>query len=43
MRSAARVVAVLYGVGPRLDEAPELLFRLRSVKAEDLVVGGKGR
>ena len=31
------VAAVLYGVGARLDEEPELLFRLRSVKAEDLV------
>ena len=31
--------AVLYGVGSRLDERPELLFRLRDVVAEDLVVG----
>ena len=31
--------AVLYGVGSRLDERPELLFRLRDVDAEDLVVG----
>ncbi|ANY84483.1 hypothetical protein BB934_40535 (plasmid) [Microvirga ossetica] len=31
------VAAVLYGVGARLDERPELLFRLRSVDAQDLV------
>jgi len=31
------VAAVLYGVGARLDESPELLFRLRAVDAGDLV------
>ncbi|NBJ13856.1 SWIM zinc finger family protein [Microvirga arsenatis] len=31
------VAAVLYGVGARLDEAPELLFRLRAVDGKDLV------
>ena len=31
--------AVLYGVGSRLDDRPELLFRLRDIDAEDLVVG----
>jgi len=31
------VAAVLYGIGARLDAQPELLFRLRQVKAEDLV------
>ena len=31
--------AVLYGVGSRLDDRPELFFRLRDVDAEDLVVG----
>lgn len=31
------VAAVLYGVGARLDEAPELLFTLRQVSANDLV------
>ena len=31
------VAAVLYGVGVRLDEAPELLFRLRAVDEKDLV------
>jgi uncharacterized Zn finger protein len=31
------VAAVLYGVGARLDEQPELLFRLRAVDEKDLV------
>jgi len=31
------VAAVLYGVGARLDENPELLFRLRAVNADDLL------
>ncbi len=31
--------AVLYGIGSRLDDRPELLFRLRDVDADDLVVG----
>lgn len=31
------VAAVLYGVGARLDEAPELFFRLRGVDVADLV------
>ena len=31
------VAAVLYGIGARLDEQPELLFRLRGVDAKDLV------
>ena len=31
------VAAVLYGVGVRLDEQPELLFRLRNVDVADLV------
>jgi len=31
------VAAVLYGVGARLDEQPELLFRLRSVDADELI------
>ena len=31
------VAAVLYGVGARLDEQPELLFTLRQVEAGDLV------
>lgn len=31
------IAAVLYGVGARLDEQPELLFKLRKVDAQDLV------
>jgi uncharacterized Zn finger protein len=31
------VAAVLYGVGARLDESPELLFRLRAANYEDLI------
>jgi uncharacterized Zn finger protein len=31
------VAAVLYGVGARLDEGPELLFTLRSVNHEELI------
>jgi uncharacterized Zn finger protein len=33
------VAAVLYGVGARLDHAPELLFRLRAVDEAALVAG----
>ena len=33
------VAAVLYAVGARLDERPELLFRLRAVDENDLVAG----
>ena len=31
------LAAVLYGVGARLDESPELLFRLRGVDYEELI------
>jgi uncharacterized Zn finger protein len=31
------VAAVLYGIGARLDEKPELLFRLRAVNEKDLI------
>ncbi|MHB8523687.1 MAG: SWIM zinc finger family protein [Limisphaerales bacterium] len=31
------VAAVLYGVGARLDEQPELLFKLRGIDAADLI------
>ena len=31
------VAAVLYGIGARLDDQPELLFRLRAVNEKDLV------
>jgi hypothetical protein len=33
------VAAVLYGVGARLDERPEVLFQLRAVDENDLVSG----
>ncbi|MGQ0506002.1 MAG: SWIM zinc finger family protein [Myxococcaceae bacterium] len=37
------VAAVLYGVGARLDERPELLFKLRKVDENDLIArAGKG-
>lgn len=34
------VAAVLYGVGARLDEKPELLFLLRGVNHEELITAG---
>jgi hypothetical protein len=37
------VAAVLYGVGARLDERPELLFTLRKVDEQDLIAkAGRG-
>jgi uncharacterized Zn finger protein len=37
------VAAVLYGVGARLDEKPELLFKLRKVDEKELIAhAGKG-
>jgi uncharacterized Zn finger protein len=37
------VAAVLYGIGARLDEQPELLFRLRAVDEKELIAkAGKG-
>ena len=37
------VAAVLYGIGARLDEQPELLFALRKVDQQDLIAdGGQG-
>ncbi len=36
------VAAVLYGVGARLDEKPELLFLLRGVDHEELISAGAG-
>ena len=36
-RMCKHVAAVLYGVGSRLDQQPELLFQLRRVEAKDLV------
>jgi uncharacterized Zn finger protein len=38
------VAAVLYGVGARFDQQPELLFRLREVDEKELIAGaGKAR
>lgn len=38
------VAAVLYGIGARLDEQPELAFKLRAVDHAELIVGAaKGR
>jgi uncharacterized Zn finger protein len=38
------VAAVLYGIGARFDERPELLFHLHDLKADDLIAkAGKGR
>ncbi len=34
------VAAVLYGVGVRLDQQPELLFRLRAVNEKELIASG---
>jgi hypothetical protein len=36
------VAAVLYGVGARLDQSPELLFRLRQVDEGDLITRAGG-
>jgi hypothetical protein len=36
-RLCKHLAAVLYGIGARLDDAPELLFVLRGVEAEELV------
>jgi hypothetical protein len=33
---------VLYGIGARLDERPELLFLLRCVDQQDLIAGADG-
>ena len=37
------VAATLYGVGVRLDEDPEMLFRLRQVKHEELAASATAR
>ena len=36
------VAAVLYGIGARFDEQPELLFRLREVDEQELIVKAGG-
>ena len=35
------VAAVLYGIGARLDQQPELLFRLHKVDEKELIAGGR--
>jgi uncharacterized Zn finger protein len=37
-RLCKHLAAVLYGIGARLDEKPELLFTLRNVNQQDLIV-----
>jgi len=37
------VAAVLYGIGARLDEKPELLFTLRDVDKQDLITNASQR
>lgn len=41
-RMCKHVAAVLYGVGARLDDEPELLFELRGVDHTDLVTAAAG-
>jgi uncharacterized Zn finger protein len=42
-RMCKHICAVLYGIGARLDENPELLFVLRDVKQEDLIANAGQR
>jgi uncharacterized Zn finger protein len=42
-RMCKHICAVLYGIGARLDENPELLFLLRDVKQEDLIANAGQR
>ncbi len=39
-RLCKHIAAVLYGIGARLDQQPELLFKLRRVEASELVAHG---
>jgi uncharacterized Zn finger protein len=42
-RMCKHIAAVLYGIGARLDEKPELLFTLRNVDQQDLITNaGQG-
>ena len=42
-RMCKHVAAVLYGIGARLDDKPELLFTLRNVNQQDLILhAGQG-
>jgi uncharacterized Zn finger protein len=42
-RMCKHVAAVLYGIGARLDEKPELLFTLRDVDKQDLITNASQR
>ena len=42
-RMCKHVAAVLYGIGARLDEKPELLFTLRDVDKQDLITNASLR
>jgi len=42
-RMCKHVAAVLYGIGARLDERPELLFTLRDVDKQDLITNASQR
>ena len=42
-RMCKHVAAVLYGIGARLDEKPELLFTLRHVDKQDLITNASQR
>ena len=39
-RMCKHVASILYGIGARLDDAPELLFTLRDANQQDLIAGG---
>lgn len=42
-RMCKHIAAVLYGIGARLDEKPELLFSLRNVDQQDLIANASER
>src|SRR5262245_10179941 len=42
-RMCKHIAAVLYGIGARLDESPELLFALRQVNQQDLITNASQR
>ena len=42
-RMCKHIAAVLYGIGARLDEKPELLFTLRNVDQEELITSAGRR
>jgi uncharacterized Zn finger protein len=42
-RMCKHIAAVLYGIGARLDEKPELLFKLRNVGQQDLITNAGTR